>query len=201
MKLKELSEMTLRMGKAGNNLANGLEYAFNDRKSYKHVGDIQDSNVLHKGDIYLIVSPKDQPVGIFQIIKNGDTALVQNMYVVSEHRKKGWMSMFLFFLKQNESYSRIQLGDIQSEDTVEAVKRIYVRFDTNWINKRNGERVKYDPDTINNFYSIHKATDWNIVLENDGDFSHCPKFWDKNAILQSNWILYEQLLDYQDYFD
>jgi hypothetical protein len=105
-----------------------------------------------------------------------------NAYVVEVHRKQGLFSAFLFFLKRNEGLSKIVLGELQSEATVEAVRRIYKRFDASW--KKDGYREPYDPATVDKYYSSTKPTGWKIVLENDGDFSSWPKFFDLQEALR-----------------
>jgi predicted acetyltransferase len=192
MKLNNIIEMTQTFGKTGEHIINAMNSIYDNRKSYDHIGDINQAQVLYKNNIYLIIL-NNEPIGFFQVFNKNDTALVSNMFIIQKHRKKGWMSMFLFFLKQNESYSKIQLGDRHSEDTIKAIKRISKRFNIYW--EKNGKREPYDIKTIDKYYSLIKPTGWNIILENDGDFKDYPKFWNHNSILQDLRIQYDILLD------
>jgi hypothetical protein len=191
MKLEELFEMTMKFGKTGLELDDALKNIYNDRKNYKHVGDINKANVLYKNNIYLLIND-NIPIGFFQVFKRSKIALVQNMFVSEKFRRAGWMSMFLFFLKQNESYDKIQLGSQHSNDTVEAIKRISSRFKVYW--EKDGKIKPYDIETINDFYSDTKETGWNIILENTNDYSHYPKFWNNKDVIPDLRILYDRLL-------
>ena len=142
-----------------------------------HIGDIQNFNVYKQMDNeytdYAISDSSDTKDAIaFYRLKDNEVMI---MYVKPQYRKQKILSMFLFFLKQNENFSKIVLNDRQSEDTVEAVKKISKRFKIHWI--KGDEKVPYDINTIDNFYSVEKPTGWKLVLENDGDFSNHPKFW------------------------
>jgi len=192
MKQKELSEMTQSFGKVGSQLSNALKFADVNKGDYSHVGDMNEADVLFKNEVYLIVL-NTKSIAFFQVVKRGNTALVQNMYVVPEHRKEGWMSMFLYFLKQNEGYARIQLGDRHSEDTIEAVKRISKRFKVYW--EKDGKRYPYTVDTIDKFYSLDAPSGWNIILENDGIFIDYPKFRDDKCVIPDIRLMYDILLD------
>lgn len=162
-----------------------------------HCGDIEDTQVIkaERGKLTDYAFFQQTKCVGFAILNNN---VVVNVYVIPENRKRGLFSAFLFFLKRNEGMHQIVLGDTQSEQTVSAVKRIYKRFNTFWI--KDGEKIPYDPNTIDQFYSIAGPTGWQIMLENDGDFSHWPKFWSYISggpppLLQE---FYYNLLDYED---
>jgi hypothetical protein len=104
-----------------------------------------------------------------------------NAYVVEVHRKQGLFSAFLFFLKRNEGLSKIVIGELQSEDTIEAIRRIHKRFKTSW--EKDGIKEPYDPNSLEQYYSYIAPTGWKIVLENHGDFSSWPKFFDLNEAM------------------
>ena len=115
----------------------------------------------------------NKAVAFFTLNKNEIVAA----FVQKDFRKKGLFSAFLFFLKRNENLSQIIIGEIQSQDTVEAVKRIHKRFKTSWV--KGDKKEKFDPNVENPYYSFEKPTGWKIMLENDGDFSQWQKFYHK----------------------
>ena len=140
----------------------------------EHCGDIEKFKIYKKqrGNLVDYAAFLEEKVVAFFVMK-GD--MLMDAYVIKDHRKVGLFSAFLFFLKRNEGHSKIQLSVTQSEDTVEAVKRIYKRFDAYW--EKDGKKEKYDPSTVDQFTSKGKETGWILVLENDGDFSHWQKFY------------------------
>lgn len=139
----------------------------------EHCGDIEKFKIYKKprGKLVDYGAFLEDKVVAFFVMKND---MLMDAFVTKEHRKIGLFSAFLFFLKRNEGHRQIRLSDSHSEDTVEAVKRIYKRFDTYW--EKDGKKEKYDPSTIDQYTSRSKGTGWTLVLENDGDFSHWQKF-------------------------
>lgn len=145
----------------------------NDRSLW--VGDIEEYKVYkrdreHFTD-YAIFN--DGKVVAYAVLEQN---VVENVFVVPEHRKRGLFSMFLFFLKQNEGLSQIIMGMRHSKDTLEAIKRIARRFNIYWSNGK--EKVPYSPETTDQFYSETAPTKWKLILENDGDFTDVPKKFD-----------------------
>ena len=138
-----------------------------------HVGDIEQYKVYRdKDDLKnFAVFDGNYLIEFFQI---DEKSILQAIYVYPRYRKQGLMSVTLFFLKNAMGFSKIILGDYHSNDTYEAVKRIYKRFQTHW--EKDGQRVKYDPETVDQFYSLEKPTGWRLVLENDGIFEDMQYF-------------------------
>lgn len=177
MKLTDLKEMTARttsMEDLGKHIKE-YEYVLNDGT---HVGDIEEFKVLRVSrqiaPFYdYILTLEDKIVAFFSVSKKW---IVEVAYVIPEYRKKGLFSAFLFFLKRNEGANKITLGNVHSPDTVKVVKRIYKRFETNWENQKSGEKVKFDPNIEEPYYSSGIPTDWKIVLESDYDFTEWPKY-------------------------
>jgi len=179
MKIKEivnLNEITMKVDSLEKQLSKFFKSISENRNDYKHVGDIEEINVYKNNDIYLLITD-NKPVGFYQVIMSNKTGEVQNAYTAPEFRRNGIFTKFIWFLKRNEGYDRIRIGDVQSTDTIEAIKRIAKRFNAYWENE-NGETVPYDINTIDQFYSSMHPTGWKIVLENYYDFSDWPKFYE-----------------------
>lgn len=178
MKLQEITnidEMTMRTpANAFEDMSKELPFFQTLKETGEHCGDIEHTQIYKKSRKSLIdyaFFQQEQCVGF--AVLNGN--VVTNLYVTPQVRKTGIGSLFLFFLKRNEGISKLVLHDVHSEQTVDFIKRIYKRFDTNWV--KGNEKIPYDPNTINQFYSIERPTGWSITLENDGDFSKWEKFW------------------------
>jgi hypothetical protein len=154
----------------------------------EHCGDIEKFKIYKKqrGKLVDYGAFLEDKVVAFFVMKDD---MLMDAFVTKEHRKIGLFSAFLFFLKRNEGHSQIRLSDSHSEDTVEAVKRIYKRFDVYW--EKDGKKEKYDPLTVDQYTSRNKGTGWTLVLENDGDFSHWQKFYHKK--LQDDTRILEML--------
>ena len=166
--------MTMKAGNLEAKLIQSFDYLKSTKKdSMKHVGDIENVDVLFEDNIYFLKTKTDD-IGFFQVLKHDNEAIIQNMYIDTPFRRQGLMSKFFFFLKRNEGYDKIRLGDVHSKDTIIAIQKIAHRFTTYW--EKNGQTEPYSSETINDFYSPTKPTGWTIVLENDGDFSSWPKF-------------------------
>lgn len=177
MKICEiLREMTMKHGTMENQLSIYFKSIIKDEKNYKHVGDIEQIKVLKNNDIYLLITD-DKPIAFFQVTNSNNVADLQNAYTIPELRKTGIFTKFIWFLKRNEGYNQIRFGDVHSEDTIEVIKAISKRFDTYWQNGK-GEKIPYDVNTIDQFYSKKHPTDWKIILENNYDFSDWPKFYE-----------------------
>lgn len=140
-----------------------------------HCGDIEHFKIFKKqrGLSYTDYAAfLDGVIVAFFVLEGNE---ITNAFVSKEYRKKGLFSAFLFFLKRNEGLSQIILGDNHSYETVEAVKRIYKRFNTSWF--KGIEKIPYDPNQEDPYYSMGKPTGWKIMLENDGDFSKWQKYF------------------------
>ena len=176
MKLSDLKEMAAKAGSYEN--LEKWTYEFSKLKETgEHVGDIEKYEVYRKNrdrvtDYSLFLN--NDIVAYFEI-ENPTTLDVA--YVKKEHRQKGLFSAFLFFLKRNERMSKIILGNLHSQDTINAVKKIYTRFDTYWWNGK--EKISFDPEkTDYPFYNHKNPKEWKLILENDTDFyDDWPKFY------------------------
>jgi len=190
MKIKEilLPEMTMKTGSM-ESLSIFFENALKERDSYTHIGDIESIRVLKKNDIYLLIDNNDIGIGFFQVYDNNKVATINVLFVDKPFRKTGIFTKFLWFLKRNEQYNQIKIGDTHSQDTVEVIKHLSKRFNIFWI--KDNEKIPYDIATIDRFYSTMNPTGWEIVLENDYDFSSWPKFYEVPNVK----CLYEWLFD------
>ena len=170
-------EMTMKAGSLEHRLGSDLPFYQLLLADGEHCGDIEEFEIYkkeRKGLWDYAAFLNKEVVAYFTLDKNEIVAA----FVKKEFRKKGLFSAFLFFLKRNENISQILLGEIQSKDTIEAVKRIHTRFKTSWVN--GSKKEKFDPNIEEPYYSNMSPTGWKIMLENDGDFSHWPKFFNRD---------------------
>lgn len=194
MRLAAVLEMTQAVD-SFEHLAHFMPMMQMQLQNAEHCGDIErvgvyKANVL--GSTFYITSHDGKTVlGYYQM--NGNELI--SAYVIPEMRKQNLTAMFLLFLKRSEGMSKITIGDQQSRNMIAVLKKIYTRFDTSW--EKDGVKIPYNPATIDKFYS-DKKTGWQVVLENDGDFSKWPKFYNLYDIKTwYNQLLEGELLIYQ----
>ena len=157
-----------------------------ERENYKHIGDIEQFQVLKKNDIYLLMS-KDVGVAFFEVQKcdaseaepYSNSTLINVTYIDDVFRGKDLLEKFIWFLKRHEGGSKILLGDIHSAMMVNAVKKLSKRFETSWVKK--DEKVKYDPTNVDDFYGAGHTTGWQIMFENQGNFESWPRFFNEDS--------------------
>lgn len=191
MKLEDLHEMTLRVS-SYETIGQSLPHFQTLKDVGTHCGDMEHFNVYKSSRdafVYYAVFEKDKCVAFF-IIK--DDNCLDIGYVIPEKRQNGILSMFLFFLKRNENITPIEIGQQQSEQMIAALLKIYKRFNTYWI--KDGSKVPFDPNTVDQFYSDVHQTGWSIILENDGDFSSWKKFYDPTDPINKD-IIYSCFLE------
>lgn len=184
MKLTDLHEMTMAAGNMSEQLKRYFDICIQEQDTFDHVGDIENIKVLKRDEIYLLIS-NTTPVAFYQVLNHSPTAILQNAYVDGDFRGQNTTAKFLWFLKRNEGFKQIQMGDIQSEDMVAVIKKIAHRFNTTW--RRGDEIEPYDPTTTDKFYDSMGKTGWVVVMENDGDFSDWPKYYDPNVLDNRCW--------------
>lgn len=187
MKLQDITEMTMRAGHMDQHLNQFFKNIAKQKTEFKHVGDIENIQVLFKEQIYLLTKDAT-PLAFFQVYDEAPNAILKVAFVDAPFRKQGIFSKFIWFLKRNEGYKRIILGDVHSPDTIAAVDYISHRFNVYWDNGK--EQQPYQADIVDRFYSNFQPTEWRLVLENEGDFSSWPKFYNIADIhTWYEWIL------------
>lgn len=169
-----LVEMTMRVNSYEDlgNYVTAFEYVIAPEN---HCGDIEQHHVYkHTKDNttnYAISEDSKTVVGFFQVVDNEFTTI----YITPALRGKGMFGAVLWFLKRNEGMSRIVLGKQHSEASIESIKRISDRFNVYWTN--GTVTHPYNPNTVNQYYSIAGPTEWRVVLEHSGDFTLWEKYW------------------------
>jgi hypothetical protein len=154
-----------------------------------HVGDIENFAVYKKkNDLENRYAVFDQSkIAAFFITRNN---ILDIVYVVPQYRKQGLFPAILWFLKKNEKLDQIMLGNQHGYDTYRAIKKIYKRFEqVYWL--KDGQKIPYHPDTVDQFYSLIGPTGWNIVFENYNKNLGEKRFF--NPLDLSTW--YFNLLD------
>lgn len=185
----KLQEMTMVAGDLSYNLSRYFNSAARSKSSFLHVGDIESIRVLNKGNEFLL--DLDQVNCAYFYVKAENSIVeISVAYVDPEFRRQNIFAKFIWFLKRFYHTTEIVIGDVHSKDTIEALKKLSSRFNISWT--KDGQKVKYNPEKVDDFYGVNKPTGWKIVLENDGDFSKWPKFFDeqKPDIKQHyDWLL------------
>lgn len=182
-----LFELSMRAGDLSKHLSAYFNQEIKNIESYEHIGDIENIQVFRKdygtSGILYILKKGEECISFSQVFKLSEKrALVKNTFTVEKYRRQHAHVNFLFFLKRNEGYSEIELGDIHSKDTLQVIPTLSKRFQVSWENKKSQEKIKYDSAEEDKYYSSSKPTGWVILLENDGDFSEWPKFFDESKL-------------------
>ena len=134
-----------------------------DLDSLKHIGDIEHYKVLFNNYLYLIMD-QDSKVGYAVIEMDGNTPVLDQLYITDAYRGKGIGEMFILFLKRVEGYNKIKFGLQQSLDAIKMVDRISHRFDIYW--EKDGETMDYNDSNNDIAYSYGGNTGWQLILEN-----------------------------------
>jgi hypothetical protein len=187
--LRELSEMTMKAGNLGPALKNYFNHFSANLDGFVHVGDIEKIQVLKKDDIYFLKTA-DVSVGFFQVLQKPNSCTLQNAFIDDSFRGLKLFEKFIWFLKRNEGYDKIFMGDTHSKDMQNAIKSLSHRFNISWV--KDNEKQPYNPDNTDKYYHSMKPTGWVILLENDGDFTDWPKFFNEGLVCVKqyyDWIL------------
>lgn len=177
MKLSDLKEMAIK-GPSMENLDLFFRTEFKNINEYDYTADIElkthkDVDILKvykkdygtKGIIYLLRF-NDENVGFYQVMeKSSKFCQLLTAYLDKNFRRQKITQRFLIFLKTREGYSSIELGDIHSPDTIELIKSLPQMFNVYWV--KDGEKIEYNKNEIDKYYSKTYDTEWQIVLEND----------------------------------
>ena len=174
-----------------------------------HIGDLEEYEIWKSGTVYIITTATTDhvsktldpnPVGIVncQPTKNRERCIISNMMLLPAFRGKDILRNFVMFLKVVEGFKEIQIDDVQSMATIQAIKKLSQHFDIKWVNNNTGEIVKYDPDTVENFMIMksmnsHETSPFTIILERlDNRMDESIRyFW--NGGMFNNQALYGNL--------
>ena len=167
MRFKEIIETLVGPNSDKRATAIAAQYADTWRSGIR-VGSF-DTFLVRKNDSVYSVWEKETLVGYFQLTGNQ----FDNVWVDPEYRNKRIFSKMLWFCKTHLQISLIQLGNIHSSYSKEALRNLS-RFKKTW--RKGDQIIEYDPKTADQFYSYEEPTGWVLFLENRGDFSSWPKF-------------------------
>lgn len=167
-----LPEMTMRVG-SYERLAEFSSPFAELLQSGTHAGDIEHLRVFRSSDNSMYAAFDQATLAAFWKMTGNVLELI---FVFPAYRSAGLMSVILFFMQRNEGLPKIILGSHHSRATVEALKRIYHRFDSVYWQKGDAE-VQYDPNTVDSFYSLSGPSGWVIVLESSNIVTE-HKFFD-----------------------
>lgn len=171
MKLSDLKEMTVKTTDPSSWSKKFFDNEIKKIDQYQHTADIEHIKVFKKdykkngGIIYLLIL-NEEPVGFYQILElESNKCELSVAYLDEKFRRQKITQKFLFFLKTREHYSTIRLGEYHSPGTVELVKTLPRMFDVYCV--KDGEKIEYNKNEIDKYYSKTYDTGWQIVLEND----------------------------------
>jgi len=171
--LSKLEEMTMKAG----NLDAGLKKVFDHYDNLlkdcdlKHVGDIDDVKVMRSetsSDIIDLFVKGDKRIGIMvgkDLTVNHELFLELNeLYIISEEQRKGFLFKYLYFLK-NVMKHKLMFGTVHSSATQEFIKKQdnLKRFNVSWYNI---DTLKQEPFK-NSKYSLIGPTKWRVIIESD----------------------------------
>lgn len=183
-----INEMTMLAG-SYEGLANYLHLFVDYEKTGQYAGDIEQFRVFKQEHLHIIkyaVFDKNTVVAFFTT----NTNMLETIYVVPCYRKQGLFPAVLWFLKRNEKFDKVILGAQHSQDIYDSVKRIYKRFEKVYWQKDN-KKIDYDPNTVDQFYSITGPSGWQLIFEHYGQNLGESKTFDPFKL--STW--YFNLLD------
>lgn len=192
MRFKDLWEMTMKAGDLTKTVKIYLSQYVDELEKhpdrFEHVGDIEQIKVFKKKEnrwfIYLLMS-EEIGVGYFEVHISGasekepfkNSSLIEVAYIDEKFRGKSLLEKFIWFLKKHEGTSKILIGDVHSSMMVPAIKKLSKRFDTNWV--QDEKKVKYDPETVDEYYNTSASTGWLVMFENQGSFEGWPIFFNE----------------------
>jgi len=150
----------------------------------KHIADIEQYKVIQHG-IYYSLWDNDQLVA-FCSLSNADNT-VDDVFVQQDYRNKKIFSMMLWFFKTRLNRTPLLLGPVHSNTMQEVVKGLS-RFKKYWVNIKTNEKVPFDINTVDEYYSYLQPTPWRLVLENNGEFNW-PMF-NGNGYIKESYLGY-----------
>lgn len=164
----------------------GKEHQISWRTEGKHIGDIDNYQVKQYEHFYSLWD-KDLLIGFNSLTKDKSDApiVVDIVWINPDYQGKKIFSKMLWFYKTRLGHSKLMLGDIHSLAMQEVVKSGLSRFKKSWLKNKTSE--PFDIKTLDKYYDHSKSTGWQLVLENDGDFSNWPKFTDGKDYIKESY--------------
>ena len=185
--LNSLLEMTMRGGNFSSIAERyGKEHQASWKTEGKHIGDIDNYQVKQYEHFYSLWD-KDLLIGFNSLTKDKADApiVVDIVWINPDYQGKKLFSKMLWFYKTRLGHSKLMLGDIHSLAMQEVVKSGLSRFKKSWLKNETSE--PFDIKTLDKYYDHSKSTGWQLVLENDGDFSNWPKFTDGKDYIKESY--------------
>jgi hypothetical protein len=173
MKISEITnEMTMRGPDLSLQAEQYARYHESTWKQHgKHIGDIEQYNVLKYENQYSVWH-NDQIVACATLSEDN---VVDKVWVSKNYQGLKIFSMLLWFFKTRLNRSPLTIGNVHSKMMQEVVKGLS-RFEKYWRNIHTDQKEPFSVETLDNFYSYLKPTEWVLILENNGDFSDWPMF-------------------------
>ena len=164
----------------------GKEHQASWKTEGKHIGDIDNYQVKQYEHFYSLWD-KDLLIGFNSLTKDKADApiVVDIVWINPDYQGKKLFSKMLWFYKTRLGHSKLMLGDIHSLAMQEVVKSGLSRFKKSWLKNETSE--PFDIKTLDKYYDHSKSTGWQLVLENDGDFSNWPKFTDGKDYIKESY--------------
>lgn len=161
----KISEMTQRAGNLEPSLKRFVDNAIHRKDKFKHVGDIEEHCQVFKFENEYLLYDSDKFIGYFFVDKPENRFRLRLAYIDGQSRGKNYFEYFIWFLVRHESVEELEISDVQSKTSEEALKKLSYRMDLHW--EKDGNKEKYDPSTVDKYYSV-KPAGWTVVICNEG---------------------------------
>lgn len=169
MKLHQIIEMALRGGdltKSADDWAAKLETLVRSSSDHREIGKIDTLIVKNHLFTYTVWDGDRMVMAARVDIVPNYTCKVDDVWVKTLMRGKKMFVKFLLFLKIDRNQSRLEFGDVHSDETYSLLKADGLKaFKKHWENS-NGEVQEFSFDTIDKFYGAGR---WRLILENTTD--------------------------------
>jgi hypothetical protein len=208
MKIKDVvvKEMSIAIGNIDKGLSKIADKMKDKWINGEYVGDIEDSKILKLDNVYSMWDDLNliSYVSVTPLQNIKDIVEI-NYWTSPEYRGKRVISMFLWFLKTRQNFSKMIIGGVHSDDTINMLRNGGLsHFNKKWINLKTGETVQYDRTKDiddNKSYEPYRSrlaqTEWRLMIENAGDFGDWPRF-NKDANLVDPRMMYYGATDDYD---
>jgi len=149
-----------------------------------YVADMDDFKIKQDGMFYTVW---DNDTLALSSSLNIDQSppIVDHVWINPAYRGQHLFSKIMWFYKTRLGHSQLLLGSVHSKDMVEVLKYM-PRFHKFWV--KDNQKIPYDSNTIDQFYSYTEPTGWLILLENNGIFN-----WQK---INTGWDYIKESYDW-----
>ena len=177
--------MTMRTGKLnGRTLQQFVDTHLKEWYNSKIIGQIEQYD-LRKSDTFYSLWDKDSYVASAKLELPDSKGISETglFHVAQAYRGQKILSKLLWNFKTRQGHSILKIDPYHSDDVYDIVNGSGLsRFKKYWMNSE-GIVEPYDPKTVDKYYSYGGPTGWQLILENNHNFSSMPHY-----TTGKNWI-------------